>query len=53
MHSLQAADQRHARKNKTIDKQLANQLLTVWKPTSHWQVARHAVGARKHDCALV
>ena len=52
---LQAADQRHARKNKTIDKQLTHQLSAVHgsKPTSHWQVARHAVGARKHDCALV
>ena len=29
---LQAADQRHARKNKTIDKQLTHQLLTVPNP---------------------
>ena len=29
---LQAADQRHARKNKTIDKQLTHQLLTVPSP---------------------
>ena len=52
---LQAADQRHARKNKTIDKQLTVDTSAAHgsKPTSHWQVARHAVGARKHDCALV
>ena len=49
---LQAADQRHARKNKTIDKQLTHQLLYGSKPTSHWQVARHAVSARKHDVRL-
>ena len=29
---LQAADHRHARKNKTIDKQLTHQLLTVPNP---------------------
>ena len=50
---LQAADQRHARKNKTIDKQLTHQLLTVPNPHRTGKLQGILVSARKHDCALV
>ena len=50
---LQAADQGHSRKNKTTDKQFTHRLLTVPNPHRTGKLQGNAVGARKHDCALV
>ena len=47
---LQAADQRHSRKKshrQAADASAAH----CSKPASHWQIARHATGAREHGCA--